>query len=153
VSSTASARRYDFASLNGCRAQEQCGIRGTRNPSLTSFRHSITASGRNFGHFLLTMQRSFTHANFLDAPMAARSLRDTFRKYSIVSVGLEPSDHIWTFSRGTWHCRSQATSALLHFISNDRPGFLNRRTILLAKQKSSWKIIHLHASEVAIPTQ
>jgi len=32
---------------------------------------------------------------------------------------------------------------------DDRPGFLNRRTIVLQKQPSGWKIIHLHASEVA----
>jgi ketosteroid isomerase-like protein len=39
------------------------------------------------------------------------------------------------------------------FQLDDRPGFLNRRTIVLQKQKSGWKIVHLHASEVATPVQ
>jgi ketosteroid isomerase-like protein len=39
------------------------------------------------------------------------------------------------------------------FHLDDRPGFLNRRTIVLKKQNSAWRIIHLHASEVAMPTQ
>ena len=39
--------------------------------------------------------------------------------------------------------------AIATFHLADRPGFLNRRTIVLQKQRSGWKIIHLHASEVA----
>ena len=39
--------------------------------------------------------------------------------------------------------------AIVTFHLNDRPGFLNRRTIVLQKQPSGWKIVHLHASEVA----
>jgi len=39
------------------------------------------------------------------------------------------------------------------FHLDDRPGFLNRRTIVLKKQSLGWKIIHLHASEVATPPQ
>ena len=39
--------------------------------------------------------------------------------------------------------------AIVTFHLDDRPGFLNRRTIVLQKQPSGWKIIHLHASEVA----
>jgi ketosteroid isomerase-like protein len=39
--------------------------------------------------------------------------------------------------------------AIATFHLEDRPGFLNRRTIVLQKQPSGWKIIHLHASEVA----
>ena len=39
--------------------------------------------------------------------------------------------------------------AIATFHLDDRPGFLNRRTIVLQKQRSGWKIIHLHASEVA----
>lgn len=31
----------------------------------------------------------------------------------------------------------------------DHPGFLNRRTIVLQKVGGEWKIIHIHASEVA----
>jgi ketosteroid isomerase-like protein len=42
---------------------------------------------------------------------------------------------------------------IVTFHLDDRPGFLNRRTVVLQKQKSGWKIIHLHASEVATPTQ
>jgi ketosteroid isomerase-like protein len=41
------------------------------------------------------------------------------------------------------------TVAIATFHLDDRPGFLNRRTIVLRKQPSGWKIIHLHASEVA----
>ena len=36
--------------------------------------------------------------------------------------------------------------ATLHL--DDRPGFLNRRTIVLQRGTRGWKIIHLHASEV-----
>lgn len=39
--------------------------------------------------------------------------------------------------------------AIVTFHLDDRPGFLNRRTTVLQKQPSGWKIIHLHASEVA----
>jgi ketosteroid isomerase-like protein len=38
--------------------------------------------------------------------------------------------------------------AIATFHLDDRPGFLNRRTVVLQKQSSGWKIIHLHASEV-----
>ena len=39
--------------------------------------------------------------------------------------------------------------AIATFHLDDRPGFINRRTIVLQKQGRAWKIIHLHASEVA----
>jgi len=32
---------------------------------------------------------------------------------------------------------------------DDKIGFLNRRTIVLAKTNTGWKIVHLHASEVS----
>ncbi len=37
------------------------------------------------------------------------------------------------------------------FHLDDREGFLNRRTIVLHKYSQGWKIVHLHASEVALP--
>ena len=40
--------------------------------------------------------------------------------------------------------------AIVTFHLDDRPGFLNRRTIVLQKRESGWKIIHLHASEVSV---
>lgn len=40
--------------------------------------------------------------------------------------------------------------AIATFHLDDRPGFLNRRTIALHKTRLGWKILHLHASEVAI---
>ncbi|HTT21458.1 MAG TPA: nuclear transport factor 2 family protein [Candidatus Sulfotelmatobacter sp.] len=43
--------------------------------------------------------------------------------------------------------------AIATFHPDDRPGFLNRRTIVLQKQRSGWKIVHLHASEVATHVQ
>jgi ketosteroid isomerase-like protein len=42
--------------------------------------------------------------------------------------------------------------AIATFHLDDRPGFLNRRTIVLHKTKGGWKIIHLHASEISITT-
>jgi ketosteroid isomerase-like protein len=39
--------------------------------------------------------------------------------------------------------------AIATFHLDDRAGFLNRRTIALSKSIASWKIVHLHASEVA----
>ena len=36
------------------------------------------------------------------------------------------------------------------FHLDDRAGFLNRRTIVLHKTTAGWKIVHLHASEVAV---
>ena len=41
--------------------------------------------------------------------------------------------------------------AIVTFHLDDRPGFVNRRTIVLKKFSAGWKIIHLHASEVSIP--
>ena len=40
--------------------------------------------------------------------------------------------------------------AIATFHLDDRPGFLNRRTIVLHKTRLGWKIVHLHASEIAI---
>jgi ketosteroid isomerase-like protein len=40
--------------------------------------------------------------------------------------------------------------AIATFHLNDRVGFLNRRTIVLHKTATGWKIVHLHASEVAV---
>ena len=40
--------------------------------------------------------------------------------------------------------------AIATFHLDDRAGFLNRRTIVLHKTSMGWKIVHLHASEVAI---
>jgi ketosteroid isomerase-like protein len=39
--------------------------------------------------------------------------------------------------------------AIATFHLDDRAGFLNRRTLVLKKTKAGWKIVHLHASEVA----
>ncbi len=41
-------------------------------------------------------------------------------------------------------------TALATFHLDDRPGFLNRRTIVLSNTRNGWKIVHLHASEVAL---
>jgi len=41
--------------------------------------------------------------------------------------------------------------AIVSFHLDDRPGFVNRRTIVLHRRTSGWKIVHLHASEVAVP--
>ncbi len=41
--------------------------------------------------------------------------------------------------------------AIATFHLDDRPGFMNRRTIVLNKTRAGWKIVHLHASEVAKP--
>jgi ketosteroid isomerase-like protein len=38
--------------------------------------------------------------------------------------------------------------AIATFHLDDRPGLLNRRTIVLTKTNAGWKIVHLHASEV-----
>lgn len=40
--------------------------------------------------------------------------------------------------------------AIATFHLDDRAGFLNRRTIVLNRRKDGWKIVHLHASEVAV---
>ena len=41
-------------------------------------------------------------------------------------------------------------TAIATFHLHDRAGFLNRRTIVLHNTATGWKIVHLHASEVAI---
>ena len=41
--------------------------------------------------------------------------------------------------------------AIATFHLDDRVGFVNRRTIVLHKTEKGWKIVHLHASEVAVP--
>ena len=41
-------------------------------------------------------------------------------------------------------------SAIATFHLDDRPAFVNRRTIVLNKTAAGWKIVHLHASEVAV---
>ena len=44
-------------------------------------------------------------------------------------------------------------AAIVTFELDDRPGFVNRRTLVLRKAGGVWKITHLHASEVAVPSQ
>jgi len=39
--------------------------------------------------------------------------------------------------------------AIVTFHLDDRPGFLNRRTMVWHRVHGAWKIVHLHASEVA----
>jgi hypothetical protein len=39
--------------------------------------------------------------------------------------------------------------AIVPFHLDDRPGFINRRTLVWQKTVAGWKIIHLHASEVS----
>lgn len=51
------------------------------------------------------------------------------------------------------HIQIAGPVAIATFHLDDRPGFLNRRTIVLQKRGLDWKIIHLHASEVATPPQ
>jgi len=40
--------------------------------------------------------------------------------------------------------------AVATFHLDDHPGVLNRRTIVLHKDAGGWKIVHIHASEVAL---
>lgn len=44
-------------------------------------------------------------------------------------------------------------AAIVTFELDDRPGFVNRRTLVLRKDRGVWKITHLHASEVAVSPQ
>jgi ketosteroid isomerase-like protein len=44
----------------------------------------------------------------------------------------------------------QGETAIVTFHLDDRPGFVNRRTLVLRKVGGAWKITHLHASEVAV---
>ncbi len=44
-------------------------------------------------------------------------------------------------------------TAIVTFQLDDRPGFINRRTLVLRKLGGVWKITHLHASEVAVSPQ
>ena len=41
-------------------------------------------------------------------------------------------------------------AAIVTFQLDDRPGFVNRRTLVLRKAGGVWKITHLHASEVRV---
>ena len=43
--------------------------------------------------------------------------------------------------------------AVATFHLDDRAGMLNRRTIVLRKTTLGWKIVHLHASEVAVSSR
>jgi ketosteroid isomerase-like protein len=40
--------------------------------------------------------------------------------------------------------------AIVTFHLDDRPGVLNRRTILWQRKDSNWKIVHIHASELSL---
>jgi hypothetical protein len=44
-------------------------------------------------------------------------------------------------------------TAIATFHLDDRPGFLNRRTIVLHRSRTGWKIVHLHASEVPVGSE
>jgi ketosteroid isomerase-like protein len=44
-------------------------------------------------------------------------------------------------------------AAIVTFQLDDRPGFVNRRTLVLRKAGGVWKIAHLHASELRVSPQ
>jgi hypothetical protein len=44
-----------------------------------------------------------------------------------------------------------ADVAIATFHLDDRPGMLNRRTIMWQHFNPGWKIVHIHASELAVP--
>lgn len=46
--------------------------------------------------------------------------------------------------------QSFGDTAIVTFHLADRPGFVNRRTLVLHRDEAGWKIVHLHASEVAV---
>jgi ketosteroid isomerase-like protein len=46
--------------------------------------------------------------------------------------------------------QSYGEIAIATFHLDDRPGLLNRRTIVLRRMKGQWKIVHLHASATAL---
>jgi ketosteroid isomerase-like protein len=48
--------------------------------------------------------------------------------------------------------RFSGETAIVSFHLDDSPGFINRRTIVLARIGQQWKIVHLHASEVRVPS-
>jgi ketosteroid isomerase-like protein len=48
------------------------------------------------------------------------------------------------------HIQRYGDIAIATFHLDDRPGVLNRRTLVLRKMKGQWKIAHLHASETAL---
>jgi len=48
------------------------------------------------------------------------------------------------------HVQRYGDIAIATFHLDDRPGVLNRRTLVLRKVKGQWKIAHLHASETAL---
>jgi ketosteroid isomerase-like protein len=41
-------------------------------------------------------------------------------------------------------------AAIVTFHLDDRPGVLNRRTMIWQRRKSGWKIVHIHASELPL---
>jgi len=49
------------------------------------------------------------------------------------------------------HIQMLGNVAIATFHLDDRPGVLNRRTLVLSKTADGWKIVHLHASEVRLP--
>jgi ketosteroid isomerase-like protein len=48
------------------------------------------------------------------------------------------------------HIQRFGDIAIATFHLDDRPGMVNRRTIVLHRVGDAWKIVHLHASEVAV---
>ena len=51
------------------------------------------------------------------------------------------------------HIQMLGDVAIATFHLDDRPGVLNRRTVVLSRTTGGWKIVHLHASEVRLPGQ
>jgi len=73
-----------------------------------------------------------------------------FRKvFDQIRDGREKAPYMHIQPRGL-HIQFAGETAIVTFQLDDRPGLLNRRTIVLVKFGSEWKIVHLHASEVAV---
>jgi ketosteroid isomerase-like protein len=51
------------------------------------------------------------------------------------------------------HIQRFGEIAIATFHLDDRAGMVNRRTIVLHRVGDDWKIVHLHASEVAVPAK
>jgi hypothetical protein len=114
---------------------------------------SITSTGSGSAASLRTMLRCSTRAGSPVVRMGAPNLRLIFSKFLRRFVEVENSPHTMDLQPHNLYIQRFGDIAIATFHLDDRPGVLNRRTIVLHRMGDRWKIVHLHASEVAVPAK
>jgi ketosteroid isomerase-like protein len=122
-------------------------------PWRRSFKPSIISTGKLSALRSPTKRPSSSPERFPSEPTADRSTSATSRQVFEQIRARRTKGPYLAFKPRNLKIEIAGDVAIVTFHLDDRPGFVNRRTVILRKFIESWKIIHLHACEVSIPAR